>query len=187
VWLHSIIQIFLNYYQCQHVSVESNAGLLTHMATFNNSNILKLLPMWTCQHRVWCRCPYQCIIYHKKLKFFNNPLAFFLVKKEGTYSRCGNYRLPSSTDGLVQTQSRTITTKKARPTIRSSRTSFQNLLNSAKNQRKNANFDGSLVLKGKNRTWQLPLEQAVEEVKKREEMSGKRKNMVVVSALHFER
>jgi len=88
---------------------------------------------------------------------------------------------------LVQTQSRTITTKKARPTIRSSRTSFQNLLNSAKNQRKNANFDGSLVLKGKNRTWQLPLEQAVEEVKKREEMSGKRKNMVVVSALHFER
>lgn len=43
------------------------------------------------------------------------------------------------------------------------------------------------MLKGKNRTWQLPLEQAVEEVKKREEMSGKRKNMVVVSALHFER
>jgi hypothetical protein len=43
------------------------------------------------------------------------------------------------------------------------------------------------VLKGKNRTWQLPLEQAVEEVKKREEMSGKRKKMVVVSALHFER
>lgn len=38
-----------------------------------------------------------------------------------------------------------------------------------------------------SRTWQLPLEQAVEMVKKMEEMSGKRKHTVVVGAMHFER
>lgn len=129
--------------------------------------------------------------HYKKLFFSkkNQKLSLISYKIEGAYSGCGKSRLASGAERLIQTQRGAITAKETGPTISTSWTSFHNLKNLVQLQRTKVKIDGSLVLKGKkrgkNETWQLPLEQAVEEVKKREQISGTRRN-TVARALHFE-